>query len=314
MMNLLSMFLFSAPPSERLLDLCSSSSGAILVPGVHDALSARIFAQQGASAMFLSGFGVSSTLLGQPDAGILTYSEMESIARVVCCGDISGDVPVMVDGDTGYGGAARIRRAVRGLAQAGAAAITIEDQVFPKKCTYIAGEGVRVVDRQASVDRIQTALVARQEAWERDGNRVLIVGRTDCRAALGLSEALSRCLAYQEMGCDIVYAENLQSPDEYMELRNHISKRTPLMLAQVQTGSPNQHLYTLQDITDMGYQLALMGITGLQATVQALQNVAKEMQVNEGLVQNQSLASFERVKQVVDFGDLEDFESKYYCE
>ena len=205
-------------PAQHLLQLASSQKG-ILLPGVYDALSSKIFERQGAPVLFLSGFGVSAAKLGDPDAGIVTYSEMEETTRHVCS---SVKVPVFVDGDTGYGGTATMRRAIRGLAAAGAAAITIEDQVFPKRCAYAAG--VRVVDREASVRRAKAALASRQEALEQDGNHVLIVGRTDCRASLGFDEALARCLAYQELGADIVYAENLQSMDEYTCTYNFVNR------------------------------------------------------------------------------------------
>lgn len=291
-------------PTDRLLDLASSQNGNLL-PGVYDALSAKIFERQGAPALFLSGFGVSAAKLGRPDAGILTYSEMEEVTRHVCS---VTTVPVVVDGDTGYGGTATMRRAIRGLAAAGAGAITIEDQVFPKRCTYVAGEGVRVVDRQASLRRLQTALASRDEANEIDGTRVLIVGRTDCRAALGFDEALSRCVEFQDMGADIVYAENLQSKDEYVRLRAEIT--TPMILAQVQLGAP---LFSLQEIADMGYDFALFGVTSLQATAEALQRAADEMLAG-GVVERQSLASFATVKDIVGVEDLEDFEALYYCE
>jgi 2-methylisocitrate lyase-like PEP mutase family enzyme len=315
MKNIVVYLLAATNPAEKLIDLCSFSSGAVLVPGVHDALSARIFQQKGAQALFLSGFGVSSTLLGQPDAGILTYSEMESMARIVCSTANEQGVPVLVDGDTGYGGSANMRRAIQGFASVGAAAVTIEDQVFPKKCTYIAGASVRVVERPKSIARIKAALAARQEALEKDGNRILVVGRTDCRAALGLEEALIRCQLFQELGCDIVYAENLHSSKEYMELRKHIKCTTPMMMAQVQTQSDSpQKLYTLQEASDMDYQLMLMGISGLQAVVETLQSLAKDMQEGGGLASPQTLASFEAVKDVVDYSSLQDFEFKFNCE
>jgi 2-methylisocitrate lyase-like PEP mutase family enzyme len=295
-------------PAERLLSLASSQKGTLL-PGIYDALSAKVFERQGAAALFLSGFGVSAAKLGRPDAGILTYSEMEEVTRHVCS---VTTVPVVVDGDTGYGGTATMRRAIRGLAAAGAAAITIEDQVFPKRCTYVAGDGVRVVDREASLRRLKTALASRHEANEVDGTHVLIVGRTDCRAALGFDEALARCLEFQDMGADIVYAENLQSKDEYVKLRAQIT--TPMILAQVQVGTTGgAPLFSLQDIAEMGYDFALFGVTSLQATAAALQGAADEMLAG-GIVERQPLASFATVKEIVDVEDLEDFESLYYCE
>ena len=301
-----------AKPANRLLQLAAQASAVPLL-GVHDALSARIFAQEGFPALFLSGFGVSSCYLGQPDAGILTYSECEDVARQVMRAIQPTGVPLMVDGDTGYGGASNIRRAVRGLAQAGAAAITIEDQVFPKKCTYLAGNAIRVEERTQALTRIRTALVAQQEAREVDGNDILLVGRTDCRAALGFQEALARCLAMEELGCDIVYAENLQTSEEYRELRTALKPSTLTMLAQVQTGDPQQRLYSLDEVSDLGYNFALMGITGLQATVAALQNVARELhERSNGLhVSECDLASFANVKDVLGFADLDAFEQQF---
>ena len=119
-----------------------------------------------------SGFGVSASRLGYPDAGILTLSEMEDTAKSVIRAT-GGKIPVIVDGDTGYGGAVNIRRTVRGLASVGAAAVTIEDQVFPKCCTYAAGTGVRVISRNASQARVRTAIAAREEARDIDGRDIL---------------------------------------------------------------------------------------------------------------------------------------------
>ena len=175
--------------------------GAVVCPGVHDALSTRVFAEAGAQVLFLSGFGVSACR-GEPDAGIITRVEMEETARQ--CVRAAGEVPVIVDGDTGFGGASNLRRTVRGFAQAGAAAVSIEDQAFPKRCTFAAGTGVRVVDRDAAVARVRAALRARDEAKDA-GNDVLVIARTDCRAALGLEEAIARCTAFDALGADIVY-------------------------------------------------------------------------------------------------------------
>lgn len=237
---------------------------SILLPGVHDALSAKVFAQSGAKALFLSGFGVSASKLGLPDVGLLSMSEMqETLSSVV---QVTGNVPVIVDGDTGYGGMINVRRTVRSFAAAGAAAITIEDQVFPKVCTYAAGNGVRVVSRDESLRRVEAALKARDEAKSVDGNEVLIIGRTDCRGALGYyDEALSRCKMFEAAGCDICYAENLQSRYEYEHLRSELLPSTPSILAQVQSG-PNsrEQMYTIQDIGEINYDFALFGITALQ--------------------------------------------------
>lgn len=308
-------------PAKQLRSLIQKSQDrTILLPGVHDPLSASIFQQAHAECLFLSGFGVSASHLGAPDAGILTLSEMEDAARRVTSA-VDQQIPVFVDGDTGYGGCSNMRRAIRGLAKAGAAAVSIEDQVFPKKCTYSAGEkGAAVVSREASVARVKTALVAAKEAFEKDGNEVMIVARTDCRAGTSLNDALSRCLAYEEIGADIVYAENLQSLEEYRQLSAALAPDTPTILAQVQLNDPaqgKQMLYSLPEMHDLGYNFGLFGVTALQSVVQGLQQTAKDMLEHEGILpssQASALSSFSNLKNVVGFPELEDFERKYYCE
>lgn len=352
-------------PSDRLLALLSNArqqKQAVRLVGVHDALSARIVQQQyelkllqqqkengntsadAAMGLFVSGFGVSAARLGRPDMSILTRYEIEDTARNIIQAVSSSSwsssspppPPVIVDGDTGFGGTANIRETIRRMAAVKAAAITIEDQVFPKKCTYIAGSGVNIVSRTDAIDRIQTALAAQKEAEEIDGNRILIVGRTDCRTAFSLDEAIERCLAFQELGADIVYAENLQSKEEYLALRkamvggNDVATSittsnhniAPMILAQFQTGKKNQRLYSVDEVSSMGYEMTLYGVTGLQATVSALQSVASELFNDDdngggggggGIVASTPLSSLNEIKDVVAFSDLDTFEKKYGC-
>jgi len=162
--------------------------------GVHDALSATILQRSNAPALFVSGFGVSASRLGQPDAGILTRTEMEDTVKNIIAAT-NNKIPIIADGDTGYGGTANVRQTVLSMASTGATALSIEDQNFPKRCTYVAGKSVNVVNRQDAIARIETALAAQEEAFERTGNPLLIVARTDCRMALGVEEAIERCLA-----------------------------------------------------------------------------------------------------------------------
>ena len=274
--------------------------GAVVCPGVHDALSTKVFAEAGAQVLFLSGFGVSACR-GEPDAGIITRVEMEETARQ--CVRAAGGVPLIVDGDTGFGGASNLRRTVRGFAAAGAAAVSIEDQAFPKRCTFAAGAGVRVVDRDAAVARVRAALRARDEAKDA-GHDVLVIARTDCRAALGLEEAIARCAAFEALGADVVYAENLQSKDEYARLRDEVSGH--LMLAQLQ----NDNMLSLDDVASLGFDLSLVGVTALQAYISTLQTTAASL-VESGTATD--LAPFAEVKRVVSFDELLAFEDKYNC-
>mmetsp|Transcript_78 Transcript_78/g.200 ORF Transcript_78/g.200 Transcript_78/m.200 type:complete len:392 (-) Transcript_78:83-1258(-) len=353
-------------PSDRLQDLLSNARQqrqAVRLVGVHDALSARIVQQQhelkllqhqvengelssvgpapAAMGLFVSGFGVSAARLGRPDMSILTRYEVEDTARNIIqavshtsssslsSSHPSQPPPVIVDGDTGFGGTANVRETIRRMAAIKAAAITIEDQVFPKRCTYIAGSGINIVSRTDAIDRVRTALAAQKEAEEIDGNRISIVARTDCRMAFGLDEAIERCLAFQEMGADIVYAENLQSKEEYIALRkamiggNNIDDASvadgivPMILAQFQTGTKDQRLYSVDEVSSMGYEMTLYGVTGLQATVSALQSVASELFHDKGgsggIITSTPLASLDEIKDVVGFSDLDSFERKYGC-
>lgn len=345
-------------PSDCLKDMLSearSQQQSIQMVGVHDALSAQIFQQQhglkilhqqqnskssasslpsvAPMALFVSGFGVSAARLGKPDMSILTRYEQEDTARNIIQSVSSSSAftppPVIVDGDTGFGGTANVRETIRRMAAIKAAAITIEDQVFPKKCTYIAGSGINIVSRKDATDRVKTALAAKQEAEEVDGNRISIIARTDCRMALGLDEAIERCLAFQELGADIVYAENLQSKDEYLALRKAMigggdardlssmatSDVAPMMLAQFQTGNEDQRLYSVDEVSSMGYEMILYGVAGLQAAVSALESVAAEVFKDDcgGIVTSTPLSSLEQIKDVVGFSDLDSFEQKYGC-
>jgi 2-methylisocitrate lyase-like PEP mutase family enzyme len=248
---------------------------------------------------------------------------MEETARSVI--QAAGNVPVIIDGDTGFGGANNIRRTIRRFASTGAAAVSIEDQMFPKKCTYAAGSGVRVVSTVEAGNRIRAAVAARDEARTLDGNSILIVARTDCRAAFGLEEAINRCKLFEELGADIVYAENLQSREEYVYLRACLKKETKTMLAQVQLFSPAEkysdalykeqtNLLSSDEVGNIGYDFVLFGVTALQATIQALKSTAHHMLSNKGLVEETSkvsISSFEEVKKVIDFSESENFESQY---
>ena len=225
-------------PADRLLESISvarQTETIVQLVGVHDALSARIAQQQytkkrlegrrtkiqqqqhlsttNGFGLFVSGFGVAASMLGRPDVSILTRTELETTARniIQAVSSSSSSVlsfarptlpppPVIVDGDTGFGGAANVRETIRRSAALHAAAITIEDQVFPKRCTYMAGQDISVVSRSEAVQRIRTAKQAQKEAYEQEGNRIAIIARTDCRAACSYEEVVERCLLFNEVG------------------------------------------------------------------------------------------------------------------
>jgi 2-methylisocitrate lyase-like PEP mutase family enzyme len=166
----------------------------ILAPGVYDGISARVADTMGFPALYMTGYGATASMLGLPDAGLATYSDMLGRAEMICS---VIKTPLIADADTGYGGLLNVQRTVRGYEAAGVAAIQIEDQEMPKKCGHTPGR--RVVPAQDMVLKLRVAADARRD------EATLIVARTDARTAHGLDEALRRARLYEEAGADIIF-------------------------------------------------------------------------------------------------------------
>src|SRR5829696_5304133 len=197
-------------PAERLRVLLERP-GILVMPGCHDAMSARLIEEAGFELGFMSGFAVSADRLGMPDTGLISYGELVDQGKNVC-GAVS--IPMIGDGDTGFGSAQNVKRTVQGYAQAGFAAIMLEDQVAPKRCGHTAGKSV--VAREEALNRIRAAVDARQE-----GADILIMARTDARACVSLDEAIARCRAFRELGADITF---LEAPLDKGEMRHYCAE------------------------------------------------------------------------------------------
>ena len=179
------------------LETLLRNPGILSFPCCYDALSARLIERAGIALSFMSGFAVSAVRLGLPDTGLISYSEMLDQGRNICA---SVSMPVIGDGDTGYGNAVNVKRTVRGYASAGFAGIMIEDQEWPKRCGHT--EGKSVVSRPEAVARIRAAVDAREE-----GADILILARTDALGTDGLDEALWRARAFSDAGADMLFVE-----------------------------------------------------------------------------------------------------------
>jgi 2-methylisocitrate lyase-like PEP mutase family enzyme len=178
----------------------------VVAPCCYDAISARIIHEAGFPATFMSGFGVAAARYGLPDNGLIGYAEMVETLRLICAAN--PDMAVIADGDTGYGNAMNVRNTVLGYAQAGAAAIMIEDQVAPKRCGHMDGKTVVPFDEART--RIRAAVDARREG----GLDILIVARTDARAPHGFDEAMRRLTAFKAEGADLLFLEAPANEDE----------------------------------------------------------------------------------------------------
>lgn len=236
----------------------------VVAPGTFNALFARLIAAAGFPAVYLSGAGVANSLLGRPDIGLITLNEMVMIGERIC--DVV-DVPVIADGDTGYGGVHNVARTIRAYERAGIAAVQLEDQVFPKKCGHF--EGKEVVGVEEMLQRIAAALDARS-----DDDGILIIARTDARAPLGLDEALERARLYGEAGADILFVEAPQTVEELGRIGRELSE-WPLLANMVEFGKTP--LLPAAELGELGFSVVITPGSITRATTKAAEDVLAEL-------------------------------------
>jgi len=259
--------------------------GLLVAPGAYDALSARLIAQAGFPAVYMTGFGTAASVLGQPDVGLLTMSEM--VSRAAALAAVVGDRPLIADADTGYGNPINVRRTVREYEQAGVAAIHIEDQVWPKKCGHMEGKQVISVDEM--VQKIRAAVDARQDP------DFVIIARTDANAVYGLEDALRRGRAYRDAGADVIFIEAPRSIEELRAIAQAFPD-VPLLYNWAESGKTP--LLPLEEIHALGFKLVIFPVSMLFAATQAL------LDLLEALKQGQtSLAFAERMVTFSQFTD-----------
>lgn len=229
----------------------------VLMAGVYDALSARLAHEAGFETLFVSGYSTAATLLGLPDFGYVTQSEMAEVARRVC--HVVPGAQVVVDGDTGYGDPLNTIRTVRLYEAAGAAGIFLEDQVWPKRCGHMAGK--RVVPREEWLAKLRAALEHREQLF--------VVARTDARAAVDLDEAIARARLAADLGADAVFVE---APESVGEMER-VAEATPgcvRVANMIETGKTP--LRSPGELHDLGYDLVVSPLTGLLAAARALEH------------------------------------------
>jgi len=236
------------------------AKGPLVAPGAYDALTARIAAQAGAEAVYMTGFGVAGSYLGVPDIGIVSATEM--IDRVRALAAAASPVPLIADGDNGHGGTANVERLVRSYEQAGAACIQLEDQVLPKRCGHM--EGKEVVTLEEGAMKIRAAAAARATA------DFQIIARTDARSNSGLDEALRRADAYLNAGADILFVEAPQSETELRTIADRF-KGVPLVANMVEDGKTP--MLSVTDLGALGFRIVLFPISSLLAAARTAQRV-----------------------------------------
>jgi len=244
------------------------ASGVLVAPGVFDGVSARQAVKAGAEATYMTGFGVAGSLLGVPDIGIVSATEM--IDRVRALASASAPVPLIADGDNGHGGTANVERMVRAYEQAGAAAIQLEDQVLPKRCGHMDGKEVVSLDEGAA--KIRAAVKARAST------DFLVIARTDARSVLGMDEALRRADAYVKAGADILFVEAPQSLEE-LRLVAERFRGVTLMANMVEDGKTP--LLSAGELGALGYRLVIWPVTALLTAAKVYEQVYKRLLAGE---------------------------------
>ena len=282
-------------PGKKLREALAGK-GLVTAPGVYDMISARIADGMGFSALYMTGFGVSATL-GLPDAGLTSYTEMVERVAQICRGT---STPVICDADTGFGGLLNVERTVQGYERAGAAAIQIEDQVFPKKCRHTPGR--RVVPAGEMGRKIEVAAASRSSA------DFLIVARTDARTNHGLDEALRRGEAYAKAGADILFIESPESEEEMARIGRHFD--VPLVANMADGG--RTPILPKKRLEEIGYRIAIFPATGLLAATKALERVygvLKEKGSSDTLASE--LYPFDKFCRLIGFEHVWEFDKRW---
>lgn len=278
------------PPSLRTL---LSRTGLIVAPGAFDAVSAILLERTGFPAVYLTGYGVSASRVGVPDAGLATMDEMlgaiRSVRRAV-------SLPIIADGDTGFGNILNVRRTVREYEAAGASAIQIEDQVAPKRCGHTLGR--EVVDAEEMIRKIGVALETRSSP------EFLVVARTDARTSLGFEEALRRGRLYAEAGADVIFVESPETEEELARIASEVP--APALANMVEGG--RTPLLDNGRLEKLGFRVVIYPATGFLAAARAMRDVFESLhESGDAEAARDRLEEFKCFNELIGFDEIDSF-------
>lgn len=283
--------------SASLREQLEDKNRIIVLPGVFDALSAKIAEHVGFEAMFQTGYGSSAALLGMPDFGLLNSGEtVDNAMRIIR----AVRAPVLVDADTGYGNPLNVWRLVRDLESLGAAGIFLEDQVWPKRCGHMVGKDV--IPKDEYIPKLRAALEARRS------NDFIIVARTDARAPIGLEEAIERGKAYRKAGADVIFVEAPRSIEELKKVANEID--APLVANMIEDGvTPS---LSAGELLKIGYRIAVYPLSAIYSATFAMRQVLTELK-NTGTTKEARniMVTFKDFNRFMDLDHYRDLEKRY---
>jgi len=273
------------------------SKKPLVIPGVFDAIGAKVAQKAGFDAMFQTGYGTSATLFGMPDYGFIGSTETVENARRVCR---SVDVPVIVDADTGYGNALSVWKLVKDLEAAGASGMFLEDQRWPKRCGHMKGK--EVIRKEEYAEKLQAALDARKN------KDFIIVSRTDARATEGLDKAIERGLYYKDIGADVIFVEAPKTVAEMKKIGQSI--KAPLVANMIEGGAtPISSASTLHK---MGFKIILYPLSVLFANTFASIQILKELRKSGTTTKlKNKLVSFDQFNDIVELSKFRKLENQY---
>ncbi|ASJ73113.1 isocitrate lyase/PEP mutase family protein [Granulosicoccus antarcticus] len=281
-------------PAQVLRDLLSSNA-FLTMPCCFDALSAKLIEQKGFALTFMSGFATSASRIGEPDLGLMCYSEVLDSASNICD---QINIPLIGDGDTGYGNPMNVRRTVEGFAKAGCAAIMIEDQLAPKRCGHTPGK--EVVDREEAFDRIRAAVDAKEQ-----GRDIMILARTDARHNHGLAEAIDRAAHFHELGAEILFVE---APQTVEEMRTVCKELPGFKMANIVENGftpdlPPEHL------EELGFSIAAYPLSLMSAAMKAMLETLDALRT--GQPRDKLLLDFSELRQRIGFDEYYESSNRY---
>jgi 2,3-dimethylmalate lyase len=269
----------------------------LVAPGAYDALSARLVEQAGFDVVYMTGFGTTASLIGRPDVGLLSGTEMADNARRIVS---AVDVPVIADADTGYGNAVNVLRTVQLFEQAGVAGLQLEDQVAPKKCGHMSGKAV--IETAEMVGKLAAAVAAR-----RDPDLVLIA-RTDAVAVSGVDDAIARGRAYAEAGADVLFVEAPTSEDDIARIAGELHGVAPLVFNWAEGGrTPG---LPLSRIAELGFSLVIYPIGTLLAATAGIRALLATLRA-DGVPSLGGLPAFDEFTDLVGLPEVQQLEQRF---
>ena len=279
--------------STKLRNLIKNNS-FLPIPSCFDALSAKLIEQTGFDAMFMSGFAASASRIGEPDLGVMTLTEvLDQLNNITD----ATSLPVIGDGDTGYGNAMNVQRTVKSFAKIGCAGVLIEDQLSPKRCGHTPGKDV--VSREEAFDRIRASVDAREE------KDILIMARTDANHTHGIKAAIERAQIFHELGSDILFVE---APKTEEEMRLICQEVPGCKIANIVEGGLTPNL-SMKELEDIGYNMAVYPLTALSSAMKAMVDSLNKLKTDDDRSSN--LMSFTELRKRVGFDDYYEVSSRY---